>query len=103
MMILYNVTLKVDPQIHEEWKQWMCEVHIPDVMSTGLFKEYKMCKLLGLDEADGITYAVQYFSASMEDFEEYQSKHAKRLQTEHMNRYKDRYVAFRTMMEVVSS
>ena len=52
-MILYNVTLKVDPQIHEEWKQWMCEVHIPDVMSTGLFKEYKMCKLLGLDEEDG--------------------------------------------------
>jgi hypothetical protein len=39
----------------------------------------------------------------MEDFKEYQSKHARRLQTEHMNRYKDRYVAFRTMMEVVSS
>jgi len=30
-MILYNVTVSIDPEIAEEWLTWMREVHIPDV------------------------------------------------------------------------
>jgi hypothetical protein len=100
-MILYNVTVKIDTKIHKEWVKWMKEVHIPDVLATGLFSEHKLCRLLSVDESDGITYAIQYFCADMEAFEQYQKEHARRLQTEHMNRYKNRYVAFRTLMEVV--
>ncbi len=100
-MILYNVTVKVLPEIEEDWLQWMKTVHIPDVMKTGIFKENKLCRLLHLDETDGVTFAVQYLCDDMASFERYQKEFAKALQHDHTERYKDKYVAFRTLMEVL--
>ncbi len=100
-MILYNVTVKIDHEVRQDWLQWMKEVHIPDVMDTGLFVKHRMFRLLGVDETDGITYAIQYLCNSMVEYQLYQEKHAFRLQEEHRQRYQDRYVAFRTLMEKV--
>lgn len=101
-MILYNVTVKISHSVHDDWLRWMKEVHIPDVLATGLFTEYKLCRLLGVDESDGVTYATQYFCPDMESFKIYQEKYAPRLQKDHKDRYEDQYVAFRTLMEVVA-
>ncbi len=99
--IVYNVTIKVEHEIHQDWLRWMKRVHVPAVMDTGMFIEHKMCRLLGVDEEDGITYAVQYISPNMTTFQLYQEKHAYHLQKDVADRYKGKYVAFRTLMEVV--
>ena len=44
-MILYNITVSIDYNVHQEWLIWMKEVHIPDVMSTGLFLKSKIAKI----------------------------------------------------------
>ena len=100
-MILYNVTVKINATLEEEWLKWMKEVHIPDVMNTGLFSSHKICKILFEEEDGGVTYAFQYFCENMGAFEKYQAEHAAALQKEHTERYKDQYVAFRTLMEVI--
>jgi hypothetical protein len=102
-MILYNVTVKIDHEAHEEWLEWMKEVHIPDVMGTGMFLEYRICRLLGMDEPDGVTYAVQYFCLDMETYELYQKRYATKLQAELTERYRGKFVAFRTLLEVVEN
>lgn len=99
-MILYNVTVKIDKEVHDDWLKWMQEIHIPDVMNTGLFVEYKLCRILH-EEPDGVNYAIQYFCKDMKTLHQYQIHHATRLQTEHKERYKDQYVAIRTLMEVL--
>lgn len=99
-MILYNVTVKIDRDVHDDWLSWMREVHIPDVLATGHFVSHRICRLLH-EEEDGVTYAIQYFAHSTDDIQAYQERHAQRLQAEHTRRYKDRFVAFRTLMEVV--
>lgn len=100
-MVLYNITLKINHAVHDEWLEWMRAVHIPDVMATGIFEEYKFSRLLGVDETDGITYAVQYLASSMEAYRIYQEKHAYRLQSALNERYSDQYVAFRSLLTVV--
>lgn len=100
-MILYNVTVNVDEAIAKEWLQWMKEQHMPDVMATGCFRESRIFRLLSAKEQGGFTYAVQYFAENMEDYQRYFDNHAEALQTEHINRYKDRFVAFRTLLESV--
>ena len=97
-MIIYNVTVSLDPVIHDDWLQWMKEVHIPDVMNTGFFSSNKMFRLLVDDE---LTYAIQYTCESQEKLAEYQSKHAPRLQEEHTARYKGKFGAFRTLLEII--
>lgn len=100
-MIVYNVTIKIEPGIHDDWMAWMKDKHIPEVMETGYFFDHKMYRLLELNEADGITYAIQYFCDSFENYMQYQKERAPALQEEHTARYKDKFVAFRTLMRAV--
>ena len=99
-MIIYNVTVNVENDIREEWLQWMKAKHIPDVMATGYFIEHKICKVL-VDEEQGTTYSIQYTAANMKDLEEYQRDHAPRLQKDHTDKYAGKFVAFRTLLEIV--
>jgi hypothetical protein len=74
--------------------------HIPDVMATGHFLEYKMCKVL-VEEEQGTTYSVQYTCEGLKALEEYRSKHGHRLQKDVADKYGAKAVSFRTLLEVV--
>ena len=100
-MIVYNVTVKIDKAVHDEWLQWMKSTHIPEVLATGYFVSNRMCRILGQDDSDGITYAIQYDALSIEDVETYHKEFAPALQKEHTERYKNKVVAFRTLMAQV--
>ena len=100
-MLLYNVTVKIDHSVHQDWLQWMKEIHIPEVMATGQFTENRMWKLLHMDESDGVTYAIQYVAPSAGALEIYQRDFAPRLQQEHQDRYNNKFVAMRTLMEKI--
>lgn len=99
-MILYNVTVNIDEDVHDEWLTWMKEVHIPDVMNTGLFIESKICRIHA-EEVGGRAYSFQYLAKSVEDYNLYQKKYAPALQQEHTKKYNGKFVAFRTVLEVV--
>ncbi len=100
-MILYNVTVKIDLDVHDDWLNWMQNKHIPDLMQTGLFERHHMAKVLLQDESDGITYAVQYACKDMSTLQLYMAQHAPALQAEHQARYQDKFVAFRTILEEI--
>lgn len=99
-MFVYNVTISIDRDLHEDWLRWMKNVHIPQVMNTGCFTDFRICKVLNVND-EGETYSTQYTFADMADIERYQKDFAPALQADHSERYKDRYVAFRTLMEVM--
>ena len=100
-MILYNVTVKVDPDIEQDWLRWMKEEHIPEVMETGLFLDHRFLRMESEEAAPGNTYAIQYWLNNMDDFIRYQNDFAAALQAKHSERYKDKYVAFRTLIKEV--
>jgi hypothetical protein len=99
-MILYNVTINIDTEVEQEWLAWMKDEHIPDVMSTGLFLDCRMFRVLADDEG-GSTYAVQYTAADMDHYERYRDQHAALLQSRTEERFHGRFVAFRTLLQVV--
>ncbi|MDP4828369.1 MAG: DUF4286 family protein [Flavobacteriales bacterium] len=100
-MILYNVTVNIDPEVHDDWLYWMKHTHIPEVLSTGLFIENRFFRVLSTEDGEGFTYSIQYFLNSMGDYEVYKTEHAPALQADHARRYADRFVAFRTLLEAV--
>lgn len=85
----------------QEWMQWMKAVHIPEVMATGLPVAHKILRLLTEVENEGTTYSIQFTFRTIEDFISYENQHQAELQQKHHARYKDRYVAFRTLLEEV--
>ena len=101
-MIVYNITIKINPVIESEWLQWQKREHVPDVMSTGLFHEYKFFRLLEPDETGGITYVVQYFASSLENYKNYIENFAPLLREKAFAKWGNQFVAFRTIMEAVN-
>ena len=100
MMIIYNVTLKLDNSIAEEWVQWMKEEHMPELMDTGLFTGRRLCRLLEQDELEGVTYVAQYFCNSIGEYNTYIDKHANTMREKGFARFGNKFIAFRTVMEV---
>lgn len=100
-MIVYNVTSKIDWSIHDAWVKWMLEEHIPDVVATGCFTGAQLLKLLEIEEEDGPTYTAQYFAETKQLQEEYVNKHAATLRQKVFDKWGNRTIAFRSIMEVV--
>ncbi|MFN4147394.1 MAG: DUF4286 family protein [Runella sp.] len=100
-MILYSVTVNINHEAEQDWLGWMKNVHIPEVMATGLPVEHKFLRLLTEVENEGTTYSCQYYFRTMEDYFTYEQLHSKALQQKHHLRFQNRYVAFRTLLEEV--
>ena len=101
-MIVYNNTVKIDPAIEAAWLQWQQQEHIPDIMASGLFSHYKMFRLLEQDEAEGMTFVVQYFAPTLDNYYRYIEAYAPVLRQKAFDKWGDRFIAFRTVMEVVN-
>lgn|SRR5690554_606402 len=99
-MVVYNVTISLDEKIVEDWLEWMRTKHIPDVMETGHFRDCKICRVNG-EEEGGVTYALLHTAISQEDLNDFQKNHATRLQTEHAEKFRDKFAAFRTTLSVL--
>ncbi len=101
--IIYNVTCSVENDIAEEWLVWMRKTHIPEVMQTGLFLSYKFLRVIGPvgEEIAESTYAVQYVLPDIETFLNYTNNFAPALQAKTAQKYGERVLAFRTLLEVM--
>jgi hypothetical protein len=54
-----------------------------------------------VNEEQGTTFSVQYTCNSLTDYEDYKKFHAPRLQKQLADKYGNKLVAFRTLLEIV--
>ena len=100
-MVIYNVTVKVERSIAAGWVKWMKEEHIPDIIATGCFTHATILRLLETDESEGPTYAVQYHAESKALYNRYISNFADEMRKKAFDKWGDKFIAFRSVMEVV--
>ena len=100
-MIAFNFTIKVSQRIQQEWLVWVQEEHIPAILSTRLFDDYKLYRLLEHDETEGPTFIIQFFTSSIERYRQYIIEFAPKLQQASWDKWGNNFIAFRTIMEVV--
>lgn len=100
-MILYNVTVKPEAPIADDWLVWLQQVHIPDMIQTGCFTHATVLRLLEVDETDGPTYAVQYHSDSKALYNRYIREFADEMRNKGYQKWGNRFVAYRSVMQVV--
>ena len=101
-MIIYSVTVAIDPGVELEWADWMQRVHIPDVLRTGCFSECRMYKGLDVGEEQP-SYTMQYRCESLADYHRYRDIFAAALQKDHSERFGGRFRASRQLLEELCS
>ena len=99
-MIIYNVTVSVEDSVKVDWLEWMQNEHIPEVMACGIFIKAQMNHVIAQGDSDN-TFSISYTCYTLKDLHQYQFKFASELQQKHIDRFGDKAVAFRTLMELV--
>jgi hypothetical protein len=100
-MFVYNITSKVDYAIVQEWLQWQKQTHIPEMLATQLFLEYRFYKLLDHAEDIDETFVIQFFCESNQKYEAYLQRFAPALRDKSQKKWADKVVSFRTLLESV--
>lgn len=100
-MIIYNVTIKVEHAIAENWLAWLKDEHITDVINTGCFTHATILRLIDVDDTEGPTYAVQYHAVSNSQYKQYIEKHAGEMRKKGAEKWGNQFIAIRTVMQVV--
>jgi Domain of unknown function (DUF4286) len=100
-MIIYNVTIKVNKAIADQWLTWLKEEHITDIIETGCFTHATILHLLEMDDAEGITYAVQYHASSKDLYDRYIDNFSAKMRKKGIDKWGNQFIAFRSVMEVV--
>lgn len=101
-MLIYNVTINIDKSVHDEWLLWMRDKHLPDMLATGKFTHAKMVKVLVEEDMGGVTYSIQYTTKDRQTLELYYKEDAERLRGDAQKLFSNKFVAFRTELEVIS-
>lgn len=99
--IIYNITLKVERGIEQVWLQWLIDDYAPGIITTNCFTKFTLLKLLEFDDAEGSTYALQFSTASLEDYERYRKNFAEDFQEKAFSRWQQKMISFGTVMQVV--
>lgn len=100
-MYIYNVTTNVEETAHDTWVQWMKEIHIPQVLSTGKFLSAKFSKVLVEEDMGGFTYSVQYTVQDKATLERYYEENAPALIESIQRKFAGQLVSFKTELEIV--
>ncbi|WP_447640063.1 MULTISPECIES: DUF4286 family protein [Chitinophagaceae] len=103
ILFISNETFKVDWRINDEWLEWINTILIPRLKESPNVQWVHLVKLLELDEEDGPTYALQTGIATKSDYNRLVEIEMPPLMQYAHGRWKERFLGFRTLMEVLNS
>lgn len=100
-MYIYNITSNVDRSVHEAWITWVKEVYIPKVLSSGYFTEHRLLVLLNKEEEEGVNFALQFTTDSLEKYQSFMEHFAESLRKLVVQKWGDQLISFSTILQVL--
>ena len=95
-MIIYSIHITIPKNIIRNWENWMQATHIPDVMKTGMFLNFKFNKSENIRQQE-VLYIIQYTSSNISQYLNYKTRFATELQNQHNNKFKNQFSAKREL------
>ncbi len=100
-MLIYNITIQPEWQIHDAWLLWMYETYVPYAMDSGCFEKYQLVQLLEVDDTEGPTYALQLYATSKADYNRYLELYLPQIEQQSIEKWEGSLVSFATLMQVM--
>lgn len=98
-MVIYSVTFSVEEPLREDWLGWMERTLIPQIMGTQLFHTHHVQELLEPAPQPGLlTFNAQFHCRDLDSLDKYRKIHADEIEQSLSDRYRERVLAFRTVL-----
>lgn len=100
-MILFNLTILANQDIHEELKSWILKDFFPSISEEMLFESLSLLKVLNSPN-EGITYALQFKAINEDVINKFREYHLPSLQNKAQLEYSNKIYFFESLMEYQS-
>ncbi len=97
-MILFNITLLLDNDIHEELKSWILKDFIPAIAEDEIFKSQSLLKVLNSPN-EGVTYSLQFIAHHEDAIAVFRKGHLLTLRNKAQNEYANKIYLLESLME----
>ncbi len=99
-MYIYNITFNVDKEIEKDWLDFVKNTFIPKMLKSGLLTGATTSKIM-VDEAQGISYSIQFFSDNKENLKTFIEKELYPILNELHLKFAPKMVYFATELDVI--
>jgi hypothetical protein len=96
-MVIYEITAVVRRELVDEYEQYMCRRHIPDLLATGYFQR------ASISCSEGNRYRICYEAANREALDKYLSREAERLRADFLAHFPAGVELTREVWEVLQT
>ncbi len=100
-MILFNLTILANQEIHEELKSWILKEFLPSITEEKLFGSLSLLKLLNSPN-EGVTYALQFKATDENVINKFREHHLPLLENKAQLEYANKIYFFESLMEYQS-
>lgn len=101
MQFTYNITTLVPEEIEEEWVKWIVEIHLKEILDTGLILQHYLYKLRDKNVQEGVTYTLQIFFKHLQDYEKFKTLYEQKLLEKRKENWGNACLSFISSMEVI--
>ncbi len=100
-MYILNITFLVAEPLISTWQEWVRRQLIPSMTSTGVFSQPQLARVLSAEQSDGVSYALQFQTASVDTIDEWLTDNGNSLQQQCTVRFGTNVLFFATTLEVL--
>lgn len=97
-MILLNITILSNEDIHEELKSWILTRFIPLIEDEKIFQSQSLLKMIDSPN-EGVTYALQFKGDNLDSINLFREKHLVHLHNIAQQSFPDKVYFFESLME----
>ena len=101
MKLLINDTISIHPDHAKSWLNWIHLVVMPLVKKQSVIESFRLTKIRGNEDENGITYALQFICPDEGSYADFINNFDPKLQREQQNRFRGNFGSFRSILEII--
>ncbi len=99
-MYIYNITFNVEENIETEWKAFVKNTFIPEMLQTGIISSAITSKIM-VDEQQGISYSIQFATKNKAELEKFKETELYPILNKLHLKFSPKMVFFATELDVI--
>ena len=100
-MLIFNTTYLVSDEVHDAFRMWVQEEHIPFMLQFKLFSHPQVAKVIADPGQDGTSYSVQFHVHDMETLKLWKERYGFSFQENCAHKFGTEAIFFSTVLELV--
>lgn len=100
-MLIYNTTYHIENDEARNFVIWLHEVYMPQTEGHGLLKNPRLTRILSHKEEESECFSLQWEVEDSQALHRWHTQLGAKLNTEMLSAFKNRVIAFPTLMEVI--